>query len=113
MVKSDLENPYPPFSVSSHMIRVINAVKSEPLDKHELLSISGYKGSVHMLKNNVIARLVEADLLDEEGGCYRSTRKGDRLVEELIEYRDLDFLDARKIDSSQDDEKSDYGFLTS
>jgi len=111
---SEPEDIYPPFSVSGHMLRVINALKSEKKNLNQLKVISGYSGAPAMLKKNVIAKLIDADLVTRKGEEYSCTRKGEQLLTELLDLREPEYLDARNLESSsQEDEKTELGFMQS
>jgi len=113
MTGSD-EYEWPPVCFSNNMVRCMNSMIDQSRGVEELWNISGYKADLHQLHNNLITYLLDVDLIKEttdqcEDNSYRDreytlTEKGRWVTSEIVDFRDLDVMDARNV--SENSEKS-------
>lgn len=93
---------WPPIIFTEYKIRALNAVKDKNRNIEELLEITGYSGRKYELKTNILNQFKEANLItSKKNQEYRITEKGKSILKELINYRSLETLDARKTSSEK------------
>ena len=90
------EYKYPALTFTKYHLRVLNALESDIKHRKILHNISGYVADLYSFENNVLLRLLETDLVQKHGDeKYKITERGSKSLHRILEYRDVDVLDAR------------------
>jgi len=94
---------WPPFSITKYMVRVLNALESKERTAEELSNISGYSGGAYQIERSLLQKLQGEDLLTCSGHLYSITEKGDQVLSAVMDYRDIEVLDARNLKGEEKD----------
>lgn len=94
---------WPSIGFTKYKIRLLHALKDEERDCKELRKITGYSGNSYQVKKYIVEEALSYDLVCRtEGDLYSLTEKGEWVLDQLMDYRDLDVLDARKTESKEE-----------
>lgn len=97
-MQKELDEKWPSFSISKYMIRILNALESQPETVSVLSDVSGYSGDTYQVKKNLVDKLVGSGLVESAGDEYIITSDGRDVLQALLDYRDIEVLDARELD---------------